>query len=158
MSHVPMKKILFGFICLLFALTAPAQDKVTLQDLQGKWILITYSTINTSLDIKTGKGTLTETGKSLGPQFGERLIADIEGYAENLKIATLEIKGNHFEQILYDVVKSGPFTIEDKDKYQLLNANFDDGTNASMMVGIKDGKLYLGYPKTGKSFIFEKAQ
>lgn len=152
-----MKNIILTLTCFLLALPAFSQ-KLTQKDLQGKWVLVTYSTINASLDVTTGKATVTDTGKSLGPEFGQRIIADMESYAENLKIATLEISGNHFEQVVYDVVKAGPFTIEDKEPNQILNAAFDDGTNASMMVGMKEGKLYLGYPKTGKSYVYARAK
>ncbi|MCO6148279.1 hypothetical protein [Flavobacterium sp. NRK1] len=150
-----MKKLMLTIITCMIFMTAWAQ-KFTEKDLQGKWKLVTYSTVNASLDIATGKATVTETGKSLGSAMEPRIKADIEVYAENLKIAYLEIEGNNFMQVLFDIVKAGPFTIKDKDNYQVLDAKFDDGTKGLIAFTIKDEKLYLTYMGNGKTYIYER--
>ncbi|MDV6168791.1 hypothetical protein R1T16_10165 [Flavobacterium sp. DG1-102-2] len=149
-----MKKLFLTIITLIFFAPLWSQN-ATLKDLQGKWKLVTYATLNASLDVASRKATVTESGKSLG-ELNKQLLLDMEGYAENLQIAYVEIEGNNFMSVIYDVVKAGPFTISDEKDYQVISAKFDDGTSANIYLIIKDDKLILHYPASSKTYTYAK--
>jgi len=150
-----MKKLFLVLFTCSFFMPLWAQ-KATVADLQGKWKLITYTTINCSLDVATGKATVTETAKTLGKGLTDQLKKDIEAYADNLKIAYVEIEGNNYMQVIYDKVKAGPFTISEQENNQVINAQFDDGTTGSMYFKINGDKLILYFPQSSKTYTYQK--
>ena len=141
-------------ICVFFISTPLWAQKATQQDLQGNWKLITYMVPGASLDVATGKVTLSESTTPIAASMSAKLKADMESYTEMLQLSTLEIKGNNFYRVFYDVVNNGTFTIIDKKEYQIMSTNFDDGTSAEIPFQIKEGKLYTTNLDKSKMYIY----
>ena len=143
-------------ICAFFIFVPLWAQKVTQEDLQGNWKLVTYIVPGATLDIVTGKVTMSEQKNPMDVAVAAKLKADMESYAPGLSQAALEIKGNNFYRVFYDVVNNGPFTIINKTDHQVISASFDDGTTAEIPFRIKDGKLYTTNLEKSKLYIYEK--
>jgi hypothetical protein len=131
-------------------------QKSTLNDLQGKWNLVTYAVINASLDVTTGQVKLAEGAKTLGEGIADQLKSDMESYTDKLKTAYVEIEGNNFTQLIFDSIKVGTFTLSEKDNYQVMDAKFDDGTSGSFYFVIQQEKLVLYFPLSHKTYAYLK--
>lgn len=150
-----MKKILYTLF-LSFFITLTWAQKATQQDLQGKWKLVTYAVSGAILDIETGKATVAETDNALQAAMGVKLKADMESYAEGLRMSELEISGNNFYQVIADFARNGPFTITEKDGQQYISASFDNGTTDSIPFKIIEGKLVLQNTQGNKQYVYSK--
>ncbi|PZR14577.1 MAG: hypothetical protein DI539_18860 [Flavobacterium psychrophilum] len=151
-----MKNFLLTLGIILFSIPMWAQ-KHTPKDLQGNWKLVTYNVQGASLDVTTGKAILTEKNDSpLMAAMGGKLIADMESYAEGLRMSTLEITENNFSQVVVDFMRNGPYTITEKNGQQFISASFDDGTKDDIAFKFIDGKLCLFSLKGPKQYIYKK--
>ena len=144
-----MKKSLF-IICTLLCFAASWAQKVTEKELQGKWKLISYTVTNATLDVETGKVTVVNPNDT-----SASLKKDLEGFADDLKTAYIEIQGNNFYQIITDAVKNGPFTLDEKNGIQSINAAFDDGTNEQLPFIMKEGNLHFKL-RHNKTYVYKK--
>ena len=149
-------KNLFFIVCTLFLPISLWAQKATEKDLQGNWKLITYEVNGASLDVESGKVTLTQTDNALMAAMSNKLTSDMERYAEGLKTSTLEITGNTFYQVVIDNVRNGEFTLSEKNGTQVMNAKFDNGKNDEIPFKIIDGKLYLFNFQNPKKYIYKK--
>jgi hypothetical protein len=142
----------------MFLLAAPLwAQKLTEKDLQGNWKLITYAVSGASLDVETGKVTLSEAdGSPLMAAMGIKLKTDMEAYAEGLRVSSLEIIGNTFNQVIVDIARNGSFTITEKGDQQFIAAKFDDGSSDNIPFKIIDGKLYLLSSQSPKQYVYSK--
>lgn len=150
-----MKNLLLIVFTFFLSITLWAQ-KATEKDLQGNWKLITYEVNGASLDVDSGKVTLTQNDNPLMAAMSNKLIADMEGYAEGLRMSSLEITGNTFNQVIIDNVRNGEFTISEKDGAQVINAKFDNGKKDEIPFKIIEGKLYLFNFQSPKKYIYKK--
>jgi len=150
-----MKKIFFTLSMFIFVTSAWAQ-KLTEKDLQGNWKLIKYEVGGISLDIPTGKATMEKTSDPLAAAMGMQMIGEMEGYTESLSMATLEIKGNNFSQLISSHMRNGPFTIIEKDGQQFISATFDNGSSDQIPFSIIDGNLYLLHSTKPKKYIYAR--
>jgi hypothetical protein len=150
-----MKSFFLTLIAILSMLSLCAQN-ATQNDLQGDWKLVTYVVKGASLDVQTGQVTLSKPESALMEAMGERLKADMESYAGGLRVSSLEIAGNNFDQVVGDTARNGPFTIVEKNGQQYISAKFDNGTSDQIPFKIFDGKLYLSNFDGLKQYIYEK--
>lgn len=149
-------KNLFCIACLFFFASALWAQKATEKDLQGNWKLVTYEVTGASLDVESGKVTLTDTKNPLLAPLGNKLTTDMQGYAQGLRMSTLEIVGNNFNQTIIDNVRNGAFTIAEKNGEQVIIAKFDNGHSDEIPFKFIDGKLCLFNFYSPKKYIYSK--
>jgi tRNA A37 methylthiotransferase MiaB len=156
-----MKSLLLSIF--LFVTVTPLWAQATAEvftekDFQGKWKLVTYSVNNTSLDVATGKATVDEViEKTIKPEVAASLKQDMELNAAEYKDDYLEVVGKKFSMFVEDKTRKGVFKItRDKKNNQVVVATFKDSSKTTVPVIVKDGKIVIKQPYTGKIFTFAK--
>jgi len=134
-----MKQLIALFTVALFATVAHAQ-KITPQDLQGTWKLVSFDVSGVLVNVTNAKITFSpELQKSVPAEELEKIKANMMQSMDAFKAASTVFEGNKITQTMGPKVNTGKFAIQDVGEKQFLFIN-ENGNEDDVKIYM-DGKL-----------------